>query len=205
MASESGSQSDELVQVRASCARLIRASDADRRRLERRLHDGLQQRLVALAVELQLAESSAGSLGAADLLGGAHRDVEQALDEARRLAERIHAPLELGGLAVALRAAAVTAGVRATVEVVEGDSTYPDETARTVYLCWLEALDAVEGEGAAIRVREEDGRLTFELSARTGALTGLEHLRDRVEALGGSLHIDAVPSGGLQALGSLPL
>ena len=204
MASESGSQSDELVQVRASCVRLIRASDADRRRLERRLHDGLQQRLVALAVELQLAEASAGPLGAADLLGGAHRDVEQALDEARRLAERIHAPLELGGLAVALRAAAVTAGVRATVEV-EGGSTYPDEIARTVHLCWLEALDAAEGEGAAIRVREEDGRLTFGLSARTGALTGLEHLRDRVEALGGSLHLDAVPSGGLQALGSLPL
>ena len=204
MASESGSQSDELVQVRASCARLIRASDADRRRLERELHDGLQQRLVALAVGLQLTESSVGSPGAADLLRDARRDVEQALDEARRLAERIHTPLELGGLAVALRAAAVTAGVSATVEVA-GGSTYPDETARTVHLCWVEVLDAADGEGAAIRVREEHGRLTFELSARAGALTGLEHLRDRVEALGGSLQIDTVPSGGLRVLAWLPL
>jgi signal transduction histidine kinase len=187
-------------------ARVVLASDADRRRLERELHGGVQQLLVALAVKLQLAESLAGAdpAAASGLLRELRRDVEEALDEARRLAERIHAPLELGGLAVALRAAAVSGGVSATVEVA-GGSTYPDEIARTVFLCWLEALDAAEGEEPAIQVGETDGRVSFELSASTGARVGLERLRDRAEALGGSLELEAVPAGGLRVSGSLPL
>jgi signal transduction histidine kinase len=204
MVSESESHGDELGQLRASSARLVRAVDADRRRLERELHDGLQQRLVALAVELQLAESSAGFPGAAERLADARRDVDEALDEARRLAERLHAPLELGGLAVALRAAAASGGTPATVDVADG-SSYPDAVARTIYLCWLEALDAASGGAPTIRGREEDGVVAFELSAGTAARAGLERLRDRVEALGGRLEVDAAPSGGLRASGSLPL
>jgi signal transduction histidine kinase len=131
------------------------------------------------------------------------RDVEEAIEDARRLAERIHVPLELGGLAVALRAAAASAGTPATVDVAAGPS-YPDVVARTVYLCWLEALDATADEEPAIRVREEDGMVSFELSAGAGAVSGLERLRDRVEALGGGLEVDTDPTGGLRASGSLP-
>jgi signal transduction histidine kinase len=206
MVPESGSGGVESERARGLSARVVLASDADRRRLERELHGGVQQLLVALAVKLQLAESLAGAdpAAASGLLRELRRDVEEALDEARRLAERIHAPLELGGLAVALRAAAVSGGVSATVEVA-GGSTYPDEIARTVFLCWLEALDAAEGEEPAIQVGETDGRVSFELSASTGARVGLERLRDRAEALGGSLELEAVPAGGLRVSGSLPL
>jgi signal transduction histidine kinase len=195
----------EVDELRASRERLVHAADADRSRIERELHEGVQQHLVALAVKLQLAETSAGSDRAATrgLLEEMRGDVEEALDEAARLAQRISAPLELGGLAVALRAAAATAGVPATVDV-EGASSYPDEVARTVYLCWLEALEAADGEEPAIRVWEEDGRLIVDLSAATGSQAGLERLRDRFEALGGSLEVDAT-SAGVRISGSLPL
>ena len=190
---------DEAEELRASRARLVHAADADRRRLERELHDGVQQRLVALAVELQLAEPAAASL-----LEEMRREVEEAIEDARRLAARLHAPLELGGLGVALRAAAASGGTHATVDVAEGPS-YPDVVARTVYLCWLEALEAAAGDEPTIRVQEGQGMVSFELSAGTAARAGLERLRDRVEALGGRLELDASPSGGLRASGSLPL
>ena len=192
----SGSQA-EAEELRASRARLVHAADADRRRLERELHDGVQQRLVALAVELQLADPAGG------VPEEMRRGVEEAIEDARRLAERIHAPLELGGLAVALRAAAASGGTHATIDVAAGPS-YPDVVARTVYLCWLEALEAAAGDEPTIRVREGDGVVTFELSGATTARVGLERLRDRVEALGGRLELDAAPSGGLRASGSLP-
>ena len=74
------------------------------------------------------------------------RDVQQALDETALLAQRIYPPLlEAGGLAAALRSAAVTAGVPASVDVAAG-SNYPPEVARTVYMCWLEALEQPSGE-----------------------------------------------------------
>ena len=92
------------------------------------------------------------------------RDVQQALDEAAQLAQRIYAPLlETGGLAAALRSAAVSAGIPASVEVAVG-SSYPPEVARTVYMCWLEALEHGAGETrATITVREDDGALAFEV------------------------------------------
>ena len=189
---------DEAEELRASRARLVHAADADRRRLERELHDGVQQRLVALAVELQLAEPAEG------VLEEMRRGVDGAIEDARRLAERMYAPLELGGLPVALRAAAASAGTAATVDVDAGPS-YPDVVARTVYLCWLEAVDAAAGGEPTIRVRGENGTVGFELSAVEAARPGLERLRDRVEALGGRLELDASPSGGLRASGSLPL
>jgi len=152
-----------------------------------------------LAVELQLVETADG------VLEEMRRGVEEAIHDARRLADRIHAPLELGGLAVALRAAAASAGADATVDV-DGGPSYPDVIARTVYLCWLEAVDAAAGAEPAIRIRQVDGNVAFDLSAATAARAGLERLRDRVEALGGQLEVDAAPDGGLlRASGSLPL
>ena len=205
MVLESGSHG-EAEELRASRERLVLAADAELRRIERELHEGVQQHLVALAVKLQLAEASSGSDPEAVkiLLEEMRGDVAEALDEAARLAQRIHAPLELGGLAAALRAAAASAGTPATVKV-DGDGTYPDEIARTVHLCWLEALELAGEAGAAIGVREEGGRLVFEISAAAGRETGYDALRDRAEALGGRLTMERDAAGGLRVSGSLPL
>src|SRR5262249_56514687 len=128
-------EGQEVEELRASRERLVKASAAESRAIERALHDGLQQQLVALAVELQHASTLVDrDIGATKtLLDKLSSDVEVALDEASRLAERIHAPLleQEGRLAAALRAAAVTAGVQADIEVTAG-SSYPPEIARTV-------------------------------------------------------------------------
>ncbi len=199
----------EVAELRASRKRLVLAADADRRRIERNLHEGVQQHLIALAVNLQLAGSLADSDPAAakTLLEAMGRDVQQALDETAQLAQRIYAPLlEVGGLAAALRSAAVSAGIPASVEVAAG-SSYPPEVAWTVYSCWLEALEHDGGETrATITVREEEGAVTFkvvESAAHPDA--GLERLRDRVEALGGRLMITSEPGHGARVSGSLPL
>ncbi len=132
------------------------------------------------------------------------RDVQRALDETAQLAQWIYPPLlEAGGLAAALRAAAVTAGIPASVDVTAG-SSYPPEVARTVYMCWLDALAYVRSETpAVVTVREEGGALTFEV-VEAAALSDarLDRLRDRIEALGGSLSVG--PESGRVA-GSLPL
>ena len=182
--------------------RLVLTADADRRAIERELHGGVQQYLVALATTVQLArrvpESERAALGA--LLDDMERDVRRALEEAALLAQRIYpSALELGGLAALLRSAAVQAKAPANVDV-SGDSNYAPEVAMTIYLSWLSALARRTGDGqVTIRVREADDRLTFELAADALG-PDLDRLRDRVEALGGSL---AVESDLL--VGSMPL
>jgi signal transduction histidine kinase len=199
----------EVAELRASRERLVLAGDADRRRLERDLHEGVQQHLVALAVNLQLA----GGLADADLaaakalLEQMRRDVQQALDEAAQLAQRIYPPLlEAGGLAAALRSAAVGAGIPASVEIAAGLS-YPAEVARKVYFCWLEALEHADaGARATVTVQEEEGALVFEVVADGARFdAGFDQLRDRVEALGGRLTIRSEPGRGTRVSGSLPL
>jgi signal transduction histidine kinase len=204
----------EVAKLRASRERLVLAGDAERREIERELHQGVQQHLVALAVNLQLASELAETdrPAAQALLQAIGRDVQQALDETTRLAQRIHAPLlEAGGLAAALRSAAMSAGIRASVEVAAGAS-YPPEVVRTVYLCCLDALSRAGTQvGATIAVREnaltfdvvDDGTRSAGAPARSSA--GLDVLRDRVEALGGWLTIASEPGGGNRVSGSLPL
>jgi signal transduction histidine kinase len=144
------------------------------------------------------------------LLEEMERDVQQALDEAARLAQRIYPPLlEAGGLAAALRSAAVGAGIPASVDVAAA-STYAPELARTVYLCWLEVLANAGGEArATVTVREQDGALTFEFGEAGARLAeaagGLDRLRDRVEALGGRLTAEPDAARGTRVYGSLPL
>ena len=132
------------------------------------------------------------------------RDVQQALDDTAQLAQWIYPPLlEAGGLAVALRSAAVTAGIPASVDIAAG-SSYPPDVARTIYMCWLEALEHAGGETpATVTVREEAGSLTFEV-VEDAALSAarLDRLRDRVEALGGRLTSGPEPG---RISGSLPL
>lgn len=193
-------------QRRAARERLVLAADADRRSIERELHSGVHQYLVALATTVQLARRAPDSDPAAvnALLDEMERDVRRALDETSLLAQRIYpSALELGGLAALLRSAAVQAGVPATVDVA-ADSSYAPEIAMTVYLCWLAVLPSGKSETqVTIGVGEVDDTLSFELAAE--ALdTDFDRLRDRVEALGGSLAIASEP-GGIRLSGSLPL
>lgn len=202
-----------MAELRGSRKELVLAADADRRSIERDLHEGVQQDLVAVAVNLQLVGElvDADPAAAKALLEEMGGDVQQALDEAAQLAQRIYPTvLEGGGFAAALRAAAAAAGVPVTVDVSAGAS-YPPEIAWTVYLCWLQALErAGPGGRAAVTVRDEEGALAFDV-IENGARApeghsdeGLGRLRDRVEALGGRLTIGAEP-GGLRISASLPL
>jgi len=206
----------EVADLRASRERLVLAADGDRNRIERDLHEGVQQLLVALAVNLQLAGPlvDADPAAAKALLEEMGRDVQQALEETGGLAERIYpALLEAGGLAAALRSAAVSAGIPASVAVAAG-STYPPEIARTVYFCWLEVLEQAGEKGRArVTVREEEGALSFEFveegpwaaAAAGGSGTSLDRLRDRVDALGGRLAVESDAGHGTRVYGSLPL
>jgi signal transduction histidine kinase len=198
----------EVEELSASRKRLVLAADADQRRIERDLHEGVQQHLVALAVNLQLAGQLADSDPAAakTLLEEMGRDVQQALDEAAELAHRIFPPLlESGGLAAAVRSAAAGAGIPVTIEI-EAGATYPRGAARTVYLCCIEALEHTgAGSRATVTVRGENGKLAFEIvtdAARSEA--ELDWVRDRVDALGGRLEIQSVPGQGTRFSGTLP-
>jgi signal transduction histidine kinase len=202
----------EVGELRASRERLVLAADADRRKIERDLHDGPQQQLVALAVNLQLARQLADSDPAAAkaLLDEMGRDVQQALDETGKLAHRIYPPLlEAGGLAPALRAAAVSVGVPTHIEVAAGVGYLP-EVAGAVYFCCLEVLElAGEGAQVTITVQDEEGAIVFEVveggSAATISEGAFDRLRDRVEALGGELTVRSEPGQGTRLSGSLPL
>lgn len=199
----------EIEKLRAAQRRLVQGADVDRRTLERDLHDGVHQLLVALAATLQLARLAADSDPAAlkTLLEEMGRDVRQALDETALLAQRIYpATLELSGLAALLRSAALNAGVPANVEVA-GASNYPPEVAMTVYLCFLAVLTTSSKERrVTIRARENEDALRFELVGNAVAShADLDRLQDRVEALGGRLTIESEPGSGIRLAGSLPL
>jgi signal transduction histidine kinase len=197
----------EITELRASRERLAMSNDAERRSLERALHDGVQQLLVGLAANLEIAAGSidADPAAAKRLLEETGRDAQLALDETRRLAHMIYPPLlEAGGLGVALRSAAASANVPVRIDVAT-DATYPPEIAGAVYFCCLALLEGVEaGTPVAIRVSDEAGTLTFAIEAEGDVDADRLPIRDRVEALGGRLTIEG--SGDhTRAVGSLPL
>ena len=198
----------EVEGLRASLKRIVVAADADRRMVERELHDGVQQHLIALAVNVQLVGQALASDPAAAkaLLDEMTRDLQHALDETSLLAQRIYpATLEAGGLGTLLRSAAVSAGVPASVDVA-APSTPPPEVVMTLYLCWFNMLARGRGEtGARIRVRESEDMLAFEVVGIACSDADLNYLRDRVEALGGRLAVTADSGDGTRVSGSLPL
>jgi signal transduction histidine kinase len=190
----------EVAELRASRERLVLAADADRRTIERDLHDGPQQHLVALAANLELARrlAEADPAAAKALLEEMGRNVHQALEDTGRLAQRIYPPLlEAGGLAIALRTAAASVGVPTRIEVPAGLDC-PPEVAGTVYFCCLEVL-------------EEEGALAFEVvaddagPAAAASAAVLSRSCDRVEALGGELTVRSEPGDGIRVSASLPL
>ncbi len=182
----------------------MRAADADRRSIERELHSGVQQHLVALAMRLQLAQSAldANPTTARELLKELSGDAQDAVDAAAQLAQRIAPPLLGLGFAAALRAAAVSAGVPASVDVTGGSDPAP-EVLHTVYRCWLDALEQTSSARSSIAVREHGGALAFDIGG--GATLDNEALRDRVEALGGTLRAQPEADGRTRVSGSLPL
>lgn len=198
----------EIDELRASRRRLVLAADDDRRAIERELHSGVHQRLVSLAVNLQLAKQAHGSdpVTVTSLLAEMTCHVQDALEETTRLAQRIHpASLEAADLAALLRSAATAADVRATVDVTATGS-YPPEALMTIHLCWLDALARGRpGSGAAIEVHDDTAALVFEIAQpEVGSTADLDAVRDRVEALGGRLTIASSREGGSVVAGSLP-
>lgn len=203
----------EVGELRASRKRLVVAADADRRKIERELHDGPQQELVAVAVKLQLVSRLVQDdpTAATALLDEMRREVREALDGTRALANRIYPPLlEAGGLGVALRSAAASIGVSTRVDMAAG--AYAPEVAGTVYFCCVEALERIgPGGSSTVTVREDEGALVFEVvedgagSEAVFADWDLARLRDRVEALGGRLTVVSESGHGTRVSGSLPL
>jgi signal transduction histidine kinase len=198
----------EVAELRASRERLVLAADAGNHRIERALHEGIQQDLVALAVNLQLAGRmvDADPAAARVMLGTMERDVREALVEAAQLAQRIHQPLLEQGLGVALRAAVSSLGIVATIDVAAGDR-YPEPVARSIYLCCVEVLEPAAADAhATVTVRHDADEVTFEviLDGAPSASRELEVMRDRIEALGGRLTVAGDP-GGARVSGALPL
>ena len=200
----------EVEELAASRQRIVLAASADRRKIERELHDGAQQRLVGLAVNLQYARRlvEADPAAAAALLDGMRRDLQEALDALRSIALRIHPPLlEAGGLRTALRSAAAAAGVPTRIQV--SVAAIPPEAVGTVYSCCVEVLEqAGDAVTAAITVQEEEGMLVFEIvqgGSGSAPADELASITDRVEALGGRVSIETEPGQGVRISGSLPL
>jgi signal transduction histidine kinase len=197
----------EIAELRRSRERLVTAADADRREIEGALHNGVQQDLTALAVNLRRAAGlvDGDPVAAKALLDELAINVWQSLDETAELARSIYPPLlEARGLAIALRAAAASAGVTASVKVNAGPC--PPETTAAVYWCCVEALLAApRGTHGTVSVLGADEALVLEVAV-TGACDErrLERLRDRVGAHGGRVTIHDAQDGSSRISASLP-
>jgi signal transduction histidine kinase len=203
--------------LRDARARIIAAADAERRRIERDLHDGAQQRLVALSLTLGMAETrlSADPAAAAPLIAQAREEAKLAVQELRELASGIHpALLSERGLGPALEALAARAPVPTDVEGLPVPRL-PPAVESAAYFVTAEALTNVakyaRAETAAVAVAVEHGR--FRLTVRDdgaggadpAAGSGLRGLRDRVEALDGSLEVDSPAGVGTAVVAEIPL
>lgn len=199
----------EVAELRGSRKRLAEAAHADRRAIERALHDGVQQHLVALAVDLRrLAGLVDGDPAAAKaLLDEMAANVREALDETTELAHRVYPSLlEARGFASVMRSAAERAGVTVLVDVPGGAGYTPEITAAVYWSC-VEALSsASRGSLATVSVLDADGVVTFEVAIAGHHPEGrLERLRDRIEALDGRVSVDDGQDGGSRIHGWLPL
>jgi signal transduction histidine kinase len=208
----------QAAELRASRARIVAAADSERRRIERNLHDGAQQRLTALAIKLRLVSELAGQDGAlATNLAELSGEVKDAARELRDLAHGIYPPLLAEqGLPAALAAAASRSTLPTTVDAAPL-GRYPAEIEATVYFCCLEAIQNASrhaGEGATLtlRLRENAGTLTFDVvddgrgfDARSRGLgAGFRNMADRLGALGGSLQVESAPQRGTTVSGTIP-
>ncbi len=205
--------------LRASRQRLVAAQDEERRRLERNLHDGAQQDLVALAIKLRLVAAvvEEDNAEARQLLGELREDAASALGNLRDLARGIYPPLlEDHGLVPALRAQAGKSPVPVVVDA-DGIGRLGQDVEAAVYFCCLEALQNITKYAAASHVRiclaARDHSLSFTVSddgagydpSRTPMGSGQRNMADRLAALDGRLEVRSVPGEGTTLTAHLPL
>jgi signal transduction histidine kinase len=207
-----------LDEIRASRLRLVAAQDAERRRIERNIHDGAQQQLVALAIKLSITESMIGTdtEGERELLAELREDAAGAVEELRDLARGIYPPLLAGeGLVTALQAQARKAAIPTSV-TADGVGRYQQDLEAAVYFCVLEALQNVAKYAGAtraeVRLAASGHHLRFEVTddgagfdpESRGYGTGLQGMTDRLHAHGGSLDVRSAPGAGTTIAGRLP-
>jgi signal transduction histidine kinase len=206
----------QLEELRASRARIVNAGDEERRRLERDLHDGAQQRLLSLGLALQLVRANVGDQanGAAELLDEADGELRAALDELRELARGIHpSVLTEQGLAAALKTLAERSPVPVTIADVPGQRL-PAPAEAAAYFLVSEALANVakyaRASGVRVRVTEADGMALVDVEddgvggADPSRGSGLRGLADRVHALDGQLELVSEPGHGTQVHAEIP-
>jgi signal transduction histidine kinase len=204
--------------LRSSRQRLVGAQDQERRRLERNLHDGAQQQLVALAVKLRLIESliAKDPQRAVEMVKEIGSETGDALENLRDLARGIYPPLLADqGLAAALEAQARKAPLPVTVDA-DGIGRYPQDVEAAVYFSCLEALQNVakyaqassvsvhlaDGDGLRFEV-QDDGR-GFDVSAASLG-SGLQGIVDRIAAIGGTVNVRSAPGEGTTVAGHVPV
>ena len=212
-------QAEEL---RESRARVVAAADAERRKIERDLHDGAQQHLVALAVSLRLARQVADkdpeqAKAMLDELGGA---LQEAVQELRNLAHGIYPPVLMDrGLTAALEAAAGRAALPTDVVAADDIGRFSQQIEAAVYFCCLEALQNAgkhAGDDARITItvgREPEGLLFevadsgagFDMSSTAIKGHGFVNMSDRVGAIGGTVRVDSKPGEGTRISGTVPI
>jgi signal transduction histidine kinase len=207
----------QAAQLRASRDRIAAAADAERRRIQRDLHDGAQQSLLAAAVTARLARQhwDTSPARAAELLDRLQADLDQATAELRRLACGIYPPVLTDlGLPAALTAAAARCPLPVTVHASTA-ARYPPAIEAAIYFCCLEALHNAArhaGDHARLTVtlRHDVSGLVCEVTddgpgiTGTGTGTGLANMADRIAAVGGQLRIDSAPGRGTTVRASVP-
>ncbi len=206
-------------ELRESRRRLVAVQDETRRRLERDLHDGAQQQLVALKVKLGLGKAIAekdGAIHTAELLARLSDEADRAVDAMREFARGVYPPLlEAEGLASAITAQSRRSPIRVRVDS-DGIGRYPREIESTVYFCILEALrNTVQHSGASqavVTLTRSNGYLEFQVTDNgTGFAQGVDRgvgltaMADRLDALNGSLTIHTEPDNGTTLTGTIPI
>ena len=203
--------------LRASRVRLVQAQDEERRRIERNIHDGAQQQLVALNVKLGLAKRLAGDSQKIDsLLQELQGETNQALQDLRDLARGIYPPLLADqGLKTALEAQARKSPVPVTV-TSDGIGRYSQDIEAAVYFCVLEALQNVakyaEATEATVTLSATDAGLSFDVAddgrgfdtSTTVFGSGLQGMADRLSVLGGDIEVQSTPGHGTTVRGRIP-
>jgi signal transduction histidine kinase len=203
-----------VAELRESRRRILEAGDEERRRLERRLFEGPERRLERISGQLRQARLSAGSKTSRDRIDRSETQLAHALEELRQLAHGLHPRvLDEAGLAGALASLAEQAPV--PIEVVVPDARLPAQVEVVAYFLCSEAFANVAKHASASRisvsVTTADGWVRVEVKddglggADSARGTGLRGLADRVEALGGTFHLESPPGGGTRLTAKIPL
>jgi len=193
-------------EVRQSRARIVSNINSARRDIERRLHDGPQQHLVAMAVNLRLAEAAidADPDAAKEMLEQLRDEVQATVQHLRDLAQTIYPPLLADrGLREALAAASARAGVHVGLTVDEAaDRRYSEDSEAAVYFSCLDAIGAANGP-LDIRITADPGRLCFDISGALPDGPGLVGIADWTDTIGGTLVVETLADG-LHVHGEVP-